>query len=205
VQQIILLIRLSALPTHFSTAVFSTCGVRFLPFALATLLTLPKQIFLVYLGVLLLQDPPPGHSAKNVVFAVAFGVTVAMAGYLWWRMRRVKRVLVEEQAERRRKGLVGGRQGLVVPLPARGGVDGCADGEDGRRWFFNTGAQIQPREAEYETVWQEVDAGVANTRRGLPEGQLSRSGPQYRPEFGYHGAASADNMTREPVREQAWV
>jgi hypothetical protein len=180
--------------------------VRFLPFALATLLTLPKQIFLVYLGVLLLQDPPPGHSAKNVVFAVAFGVTFAMAGYLWGRMRRVKRVLVEEQAERRRKGVVG-RQGVVMPLPVRGGVDGCGDredGGDGRRWF-DTGTRTKLGEAEYETVRQDVDAGVVSTRKSSPRGQPSASGPQYRPEFEYHGAASTDSMAREPVREQAWV
>lgn len=176
--------------------------MRFLPFALATLLTLPKQIFLVYLGVLLLQDPPPDHSTKNVVFAVAFGVTLAMAGYLWWKMRGVKRVLVEEQAERRRKVLLGG--GV---LPVRGGVDGGGDDdEDGRRWVGSGTTQMRPsREGEYEVVGQDVDTGgVVRTVSGAPTTRL-HPGPQYRPEYGYQGAASTDSMHREPVREQAWV
>ncbi|KAK4158674.1 hypothetical protein QBC43DRAFT_273929 [Cladorrhinum sp. PSN259] len=103
---IVLVIRFSALPSHFTTAVFSTCGVRFWYFAVATFLTLPKQIFLVYLGVLLLEDKPD-TSAKNVVFGVAFAITIVMAVYIMLRMRKVKKVLLDEQAERRRVATAG--------------------------------------------------------------------------------------------------
>ncbi|KAK3346336.1 snare associated Golgi protein-domain-containing protein [Lasiosphaeria hispida] len=96
---IVLIIRFSAIPSHFSTAVFSTCGVNFWSFAVATLLTLPKQIFLVYLGVLLLESSPD-HSAKNIVFGVAFALTIFMAVYIYYKMRGIKKTLLEEQAMR---------------------------------------------------------------------------------------------------------
>ncbi|KAK4675860.1 Tlg2-vesicle protein [Podospora pseudoanserina] len=98
---IVLIIRFSAIPTHFSTAVFSTCGVNFWIFAIATFLTLPKQIFLVYLGVLLLQDKPD-DAPKNIVFGIAFVLTIVMAGYIGFKMRFVKKILIEEQEERRK-------------------------------------------------------------------------------------------------------
>ncbi|KAK4223347.1 hypothetical protein QBC38DRAFT_487902 [Podospora fimiseda] len=100
---IVFLIRTSALPGHFTTAVFSTCGVKFWHFAVATFLTLPKQIFLVYLGVLLIEDKPD-NSAKNIVFGICFIITIFLAVWIGLKMRKTKKVLLEEQAERRRVG-----------------------------------------------------------------------------------------------------
>ncbi|KAK4149722.1 snare associated Golgi protein-domain-containing protein [Chaetomidium leptoderma] len=184
---IVLVIRFSAIPSHFSTAVFSTCGVRFWPFAIATLLTLPKQIFLVYLGVLLLQDSPD-HSAKTIVFAIAFAVTIVMAVYIWRRMNNIKKVLLEEQAERRKARV----------------HNVSVDGEvEGRPWPTET--QQQPRgERDYEVVAQEeVDIGMVGSRSDtLPAAHL---GPQYRADFEYQGRRDQDHVGREPVREQVWV
>ncbi|PVH97379.1 hypothetical protein DM02DRAFT_616540 [Periconia macrospinosa] len=101
---VVLLIRLSAVPTHFSTAVFSTCNVKFWHFFVATFLSLPKQIFLVYVGVLLVQQKD-SNVIQNVVFAAVFVVSVAMGGWVWWRMKAIKALLLEEQADRRAKKL----------------------------------------------------------------------------------------------------
>lgn len=99
---VVLVIRLSAIPAHFSTAVFSTCDVKFWHFVVATLLSLPKQIFLVYLGVLLVQDDDDSL-IKNVVFAVVFLITIAMGVWIWMKMSKVKKVLLDEQEQRRVK------------------------------------------------------------------------------------------------------
>lgn len=61
---------------------------------------MPKQLFLVYLGVLLLQEQPEG-SAKNIVFGLAFVVTIIMAIYIYYKMQRYRRTLLEEQDLRR--------------------------------------------------------------------------------------------------------
>ncbi|CAI6331079.1 unnamed protein product [Periconia digitata] len=108
---LVLLIRLSAVPTHFSTAVFSTCNVKFWHFFVATFLSLPKQIFLVYVGVLLVQQKD-SNVVQNVVFAAVFVVSVAMGGWVWWKMRGVKAVLLEEQSERRAKRLRAEMEGV---------------------------------------------------------------------------------------------
>ncbi|KAF2629050.1 hypothetical protein BU25DRAFT_390076 [Macroventuria anomochaeta] len=99
---IVLIIRLSAIPAHFSTAVFSTCNVRFWHFVVATLLSLPKQIFLVYLGVLLVQDSDD-NMIKTIMFGVVFLITIAMGVWIWIKMTKIKKVLFDEQEARRVK------------------------------------------------------------------------------------------------------
>ncbi|KAI2475442.1 SNARE-assoc multi-domain protein [Pyrenophora tritici-repentis] len=99
---IVLIIRLSAIPAHFSTAVFSTCDVKFWHFFVATFLSLPKQIFLVYLGVLLLQESND-DVIKTVMFGAIFVITIAMGAWIYMKMRTVKKVLLEEQELRRVK------------------------------------------------------------------------------------------------------
>ncbi|KAL2163849.1 hypothetical protein VTH06DRAFT_5908 [Thermothelomyces fergusii] len=184
---IVLIIRFSAIPSHFSTAVFSTCGVNFWSYAFATFVTLPKQIFLVYLGVLLLQDKPD-DSAKNIVFAVGFAATVVTAVYIAYKMRKVKKVLLAEQAERRKARLreddASAEEGIVL---------------EGQEWP----AEAWPLGANrYEFVAQdEADIGLAKTV-GTYDRRFDAP-PQYRPEFQYRGAGGED--MGKPVREQTWV
>lgn len=101
---IVLVIRLSAVPSHFSTAVFATCNVKFWHFFVATFLSLPKQIFLVYLGVLLVQQKA-SNVGKNVMFGAVFVVTMILGVWIWMKMAKVKKVLLEEQASRRQQKL----------------------------------------------------------------------------------------------------
>jgi uncharacterized membrane protein YciS (DUF1049 family) len=101
---IVLIIRLSAIPSHFSTAVFSTCNVKFWHFFVATFLSLPKQVFLVYLGVLLVQEKQ-SNVVQNVMFGLVFVVSMALGVYMWFKMKKVKTVLLEEQAKRREANL----------------------------------------------------------------------------------------------------
>jgi uncharacterized membrane protein YdjX (TVP38/TMEM64 family) len=109
---IVLIIRLSAIPAHFSTAVFSTCDVRFWHFVVATLLSLPKQIFLVYLGVLLVQDSND-DVIKMVMFGAVFVITIAMGVWIWMKMAKIKKMLLDEQEARRVKRAEG--QAQIVP------------------------------------------------------------------------------------------
>lgn len=96
---IVLVIRLSAIPAHFSTAVFSTCDVKFWHFVVATFASLPKQIFLVYLGVLLVQNSNDSV-IKTVMFTIVFIITIAMGVWIWMKMAKIKKVLLEEQEQR---------------------------------------------------------------------------------------------------------
>jgi hypothetical protein len=99
---IVLVIRLSAIPAHFSTAVFSTCDVKFWHFVVATFFSLPKQLVLVYLGVLLVQESND-DVVKTLMFGAIFLVTIVMGVWIYMKMRKVKVVLLEEQETRKVK------------------------------------------------------------------------------------------------------
>ncbi|KAH7125541.1 snare associated Golgi protein-domain-containing protein [Dendryphion nanum] len=109
---IVLIIRFSAIPSHFSTAVFSTCDVKFWHFLVSTFLSLPKQIFLVYLGVLLVQEKKD-NMTQTIMFVSVFVVTIIMAGWIWWKMKGIKQILLEEQEARKQANLAAKeKQGL---------------------------------------------------------------------------------------------
>lgn len=89
-----------------STAVFSTCDVKFWHFAVSTFFTLPKQLILVYLGVLLVG----GESdfwIKFALFGGAGGVTVLAGVWIWLRMANIKKTLLAEQEMRRQNNGLG--------------------------------------------------------------------------------------------------
>jgi golgi apparatus membrane protein TVP38 len=96
----VLIIRFSIIPSHFSTAVFSTCNVKFWHFAIATFLTLPKQIVIVYVGVLLAQQQTKNSTVNDVVLGITFLTTVVAGVYVYRKMRTTKKILLEEQAAR---------------------------------------------------------------------------------------------------------
>lgn len=79
---------------------FATCDVKFWHFAVATFLTLPKQIILVYLGVLLVAEKE-GNVVQNVVLAITFAVTIVVGVIIYKRMRTAKAALREEQRKRK--------------------------------------------------------------------------------------------------------
>ncbi|CAG7852625.1 Golgi apparatus membrane protein TVP38 [Serendipita indica DSM 11827] len=112
--KIALIARLSAIPGHFTTAVFSTCGMGIVVFTIAAILSLPKQFITVYLGVLLEQsNDTPEQQAKNktsriisdVALAVTFLVTVAAMWYIWREMNRVQPAVFKERRQAKKKAL----------------------------------------------------------------------------------------------------
>ncbi|KAK6362618.1 Tlg2-vesicle protein [Orbilia blumenaviensis] len=90
--------RLSAIPSHLTTAVFATCGISFWVFFIATLLSLPKQLVVVYLGVII-NNPSGGHLVSNIILGITFAITIVAAGYIYWQMRKVRpRLIAEHEA-----------------------------------------------------------------------------------------------------------
>ncbi|CZR60653.1 related to Golgi apparatus membrane protein TVP38 [Phialocephala subalpina] len=112
---IVLVIRFSIIPSHFSTAVFSTCDVNFWFFAIATFLTLPKQIILVYVGVLLTQQST-NNTLNYIVAGTAFIITVFAGYYIYSKMQKVKKVLLEEQEARKQAKREAPRPPSMAPM-----------------------------------------------------------------------------------------
>jgi len=104
--KIALIARLSAIPGHFTTAVFSTCGMSIFVFSLAAILSMPKQFVAVYLGVILEQSATGTKDTKSriisdVVLAVTILITVVAMWYILHELDKVKPQVIYERRKAR--------------------------------------------------------------------------------------------------------
>lgn len=67
-------------------------------YALASFITLPKQLVILYLGVII-GNPKDGRMISSIVLAITFAVTVAAGVYIWWKLRKSRRILLKEAEE----------------------------------------------------------------------------------------------------------
>ncbi|PFH48524.1 hypothetical protein AMATHDRAFT_87049 [Amanita thiersii Skay4041] len=125
--KIALVARLSAIPGHFTTAVFSTCGMGIIVFSLAAILSLPKQFITVYLGVILEQSESGTTDTKSriisdVVLAITFLITIAA---MWYIVRQMNKVKPEVIYKRRRARLakIKAQNGFVPDSASLSSVD----------------------------------------------------------------------------------
>ncbi|KAJ7448606.1 hypothetical protein B0H11DRAFT_2080014 [Mycena galericulata] len=77
---ITIIMRYSALPGHFTTAVFATCGMTI--FLVAAVVSLPKQLVVVYIGVALNSNSSKSQKIQNIVLAITVVITVLAMGYI---------------------------------------------------------------------------------------------------------------------------
>ncbi|KAJ7119589.1 hypothetical protein C8R44DRAFT_878007 [Mycena epipterygia] len=104
--KIALIARFSAIPGHFTTAVFSTCGMNIFVFSIAAILSLPKQLITVYLGVILEQSSEGVTDSKSriisdSVLAVTFLVTLLAMWYIFHQMSLMKPQVIYERRKAR--------------------------------------------------------------------------------------------------------
>ncbi|KAI0288963.1 snare associated Golgi protein-domain-containing protein [Russula brevipes] len=103
--RIALIARLSAIPGHFTTAVFSTCGMSVWTFSLAAFLSLPKQFATVYIGVIIegsgKQETTPQRIASYSLIAVTTIITFLAAWYIFRELKRVKPAVIYERRKAR--------------------------------------------------------------------------------------------------------
>jgi hypothetical protein len=182
--------------------------------------------------VLLLENKPDS-SAKNIIFGVAFAVTIVMAVYIYWKLAKIKKVLLAEQAERRKARLQQADESEegqflmstgIAPGPQLVGRDYQAVAQEevdiGVAGPSTTGAsasayarpppEYQPDEAQYHSQHHQPGSQYRPYQPGggpsqyPPAGQYP-AGPQYHSEFEYQGGAAGRVDPREPVKEQQWV
>ncbi|KIJ67230.1 hypothetical protein HYDPIDRAFT_25702 [Hydnomerulius pinastri MD-312] len=93
--KIALIARYSAVPGHFTTAIFAVCGMNIFIFVMAAALSLPKQFITVYIGTLLESDSSGSATTQNKILSYVVGgitaiVTVAAMWYIQKEVNRVK-------------------------------------------------------------------------------------------------------------------
>ncbi|KAI0806058.1 snare associated Golgi protein-domain-containing protein [Irpex lacteus] len=107
--KIALIARFSAIPGHFTTAVFSTCGMSIWTFSIAAFLSLPKQFLTVYLGVALEQSETGTSSTsdtiiRDTVIGLTTVVTFVAMWYIYHLMNKAKpQVIYQRRKERQAK------------------------------------------------------------------------------------------------------
>ncbi|KAG6372607.1 hypothetical protein JVT61DRAFT_7353 [Boletus reticuloceps] len=124
--KIAVIVRYSAVPGHFTTAIFAVCGMNIFVFILAALLSMPKQFITVYIGTLLESTANGSASSKNkilsyVVGAITVLVTVVAMWYIRSQVNRVKPEIIHARQKARQAKLTGD------VLYQNGGMAGSTD------------------------------------------------------------------------------
>ncbi|KAI1786582.1 hypothetical protein LXA43DRAFT_1085375 [Ganoderma leucocontextum] len=104
-----LLMRLTYIPSHFLTAVFSTCGMNFWIFTASAVLSLPKQLAVVFVGVSGANGeelPTTTRAIKYTVIGVSVLPTLVAMWYVCNRMDEVKGVVIYARRKRRQAKLL---------------------------------------------------------------------------------------------------
>lgn len=135
-----------------------------------------------------------------------------MAAYIGWKMRKIKVILLEEQAERRKTHLQSTMEEGEGPADERDWLreDGQHHPQPQYEPQFN--GQQGPNAGPYGVaVGDESDIGIASSYgRHTPPALVPGMGtlpppPAYRQDFGYQGAGGRPLDGAEPVREHNFV
>uniref|UniRef100_A0A8H7XRT8 Golgi apparatus membrane protein TVP38 n=1 Tax=Psilocybe cubensis TaxID=181762 RepID=A0A8H7XRT8_PSICU len=108
--KIALIARLSAIPGHFTTGIFSACGMGIIIFSIAAILSLPKQFITVYLGVILKQSNDGTEDTKSKIISdTVLGITVVITfvamWYIFLQMNKVTPQVIYERRKARQAKL----------------------------------------------------------------------------------------------------
>ncbi|SNX81584.1 uncharacterized protein MEPE_00289 [Melanopsichium pennsylvanicum] len=141
---VMFLARLSAIPGHFTTAVFATVGMNIFVFIFAAVLALPKQLLIVYLGVAIKNSGAGTEDTKSkiikyVVLVISFIITIWTAYWLYQKMEKVRPTVAARLRQKRYELLLQARtpgtegySGERVPsYPPTAGHRGYGNGNGG--------------------------------------------------------------------------
>ncbi|KAL9709049.1 hypothetical protein Ac2012v2_007863 [Leucoagaricus gongylophorus] len=180
--KIALVARLSAIPGHFTTAIFSTCGMNIFVFSIAAILSMPKQFITVYLGVLLEQSAEGitdtrSRIISDIVLAITILITVAAMWYILHRMNQIKPKVIYARRKARQAKLE--RQQISTrstpnPLGNAGGTS-------------------------YNTV-NSSDSDIPLTKQAMPMGHNDLPGVSYFKEPSYETYLHAPTPQRPGIR-----
>ncbi|EJF56011.1 hypothetical protein DICSQDRAFT_164046 [Dichomitus squalens LYAD-421 SS1] len=117
------IMRLSAIPGHFLTAIFSTLGMSVWTFIAAATLGLPKQLAVVYIGVS--QSSSGSHKTAHAVKAIVIIATVIVTHlamlYIYRKMDEVKAGVVYKRRKARQAKMLAAsgypRPDGAIPMP----------------------------------------------------------------------------------------
>ncbi|KAI0364246.1 hypothetical protein BV20DRAFT_872629 [Pilatotrama ljubarskyi] len=209
--KIALIARLSAIPGHFTTAVFSTCGMGIWTFSIAAILSLPKQFITVYLGVALEQSEDGSSSTrdtiiKDVVLGTTTIITIGAMWYIYHKMNQAKpHVIYERRKARQAKLAMSTAPGTGLPynpvanpavLESTVFNPTASDAEIPLTASAQAYAYGRPSYQQWDQHGRAVDYSSSNNNMHAPQPQRPIRPPQQQPQGGETYAMSA----RQPQR-----
>ncbi|KIM64481.1 hypothetical protein SCLCIDRAFT_1213305 [Scleroderma citrinum Foug A] len=110
--KIALIVRYSAVPGHFTTAIFAVCGMNIFVFIAAAILSMPKQFITVYIGTLLEENANGTENTRDKILSYVVGgvtaiVTIAAMWYINKGVNRVKPDVIYARRKARQAKLNG--------------------------------------------------------------------------------------------------
>ncbi|KDQ59612.1 hypothetical protein JAAARDRAFT_626867 [Jaapia argillacea MUCL 33604] len=104
--KIALIVRYSAVPSHFATVVFATCGMNFLTFIIATVLSLPQILVQTFIGVSLAgssdtKDNKLMHILNIIVVIALVIITYVAMRYVKKRLREAMPAVIHARRKAR--------------------------------------------------------------------------------------------------------
>ncbi|WVO25065.1 uncharacterized protein IAS62_006450 [Cryptococcus decagattii] len=152
---IIFVARMSAIPGHFTTAVFATCGMNIWIFTLAAVLSLPKQLIVVYLGVMFDSQEKSTKEKwiSHGVLIFGFILTLWSAWYIWRKMQQARLTVW------RRRRMEAAAQGLVldpITLTTTTRPDSLAGGRVGEGGVQSLGYDRDENGGEGYKQWNRI-------------------------------------------------
>ncbi|KAF7972411.1 hypothetical protein HWV62_17960 [Athelia sp. TMB] len=95
--------RFSIIPTHLTTALFATCGMRLWVFILSALVSLPKQLATVYIGAAFGNTTSEQESSyiSAIVLMLTLTITLLAGWYINRRINAVKESVVYSRQKMR--------------------------------------------------------------------------------------------------------
>ncbi|KAL0581614.1 hypothetical protein V5O48_000430 [Marasmius crinis-equi] len=128
--KIALIVRWSSIPEHFATGIFATCGIGIVPFSIAVLLSLPKNIIQVYMGVIFDDDEQDNKQAE-IYSAILIAVTIAISiGAYWYIMKQMDKVKPEVVYQRRKERQAKMAKGIYPADTNESELEGNLDHEE---------------------------------------------------------------------------
>ncbi|KAJ7452196.1 hypothetical protein B0H11DRAFT_2074749 [Mycena galericulata] len=89
--RIAIIIRYSTIPPHYTTAVFSTCGMAYWVFLTAAVLSLPKQLVIVYVGVALSTNSTKSSWIEKIIIGIT--VLITILAFIYARQAKLQGVV----------------------------------------------------------------------------------------------------------------
>lgn len=159
---VILVARLSAIPGHFTTAVFATVGMNIFIFTIAALLSMPKQLAVVYLGVAIAQSGDGRESIKSrivkyVVLVISAIITLAAAWYLYHKIEQARPMVQARLRAKRYTMLSEARISTEIIAP-----DGLrsASPHDGDTSVWSDGRQVDAKAENDQAAMGDVTYSI---------------------------------------------